>query len=75
MFQTVLAAAEWMNIQPLMDFISLKKRELKAYRDARATVKELQALSDKELQDIGINRGMIHSIAQEHYNENLRGWV
>lgn len=75
MFQTVLAAAEWMSIQPLMDFISLKKREFKAYRDARATVNELQALSDKELQDIGISRGMIHSIAQEQYNENLRGWV
>ena len=30
---------------------------------ARATVKELSKLSDKELRDIGIARGDIHSIA------------
>lgn len=75
MFQTVLTAAEWLNIHPLMDYISQKRREIKAYRNAKATVKELNALSDKELNDIGINRSMIHSIAQEVYNENLKGWV
>lgn len=50
----------------------------KAYRK---TYDELSKLSDKELDDIGINRGMIRSIAMEtHFdnledNKNLKGWV
>lgn len=34
------------------------------------TIRELHALSDKELNDIGINRGMIRSIAMESYFDN-----
>lgn len=34
------------------------------------TIRELHALSDKELNDIGINRGMIRSIAMEGYFDN-----
>ena len=50
----------------------------------RATIKELSALSDAELRDIGISRGDIYSIAHEayldnldkvEYNRNLKGWV
>ena len=40
---------------------------------ARETIKELSRLSDKELSDIGINRGEIYSVA--HSNPNLKGWV
>ena len=36
----------------------------------RSTIKELSALSDKELNDIGINRGEIYSIAMECYYDN-----
>lgn len=32
-------------------------------RKAKQTIKELNALSNRELQDIGISRGEIHSIA------------
>ena len=41
------------------------------------TVKELRALTDKELNDIGINRGDIISIARMDVdmNPNLKGWV
>ena len=52
------------------------------YKVYRQTYNELNILSDSELNDIGINRGMIHSIAMEayfdsrvHTNENLRDWV
>ena len=31
----------------------------------RKTYRELSALSDYELRDIGINRGMIHDVARE----------
>jgi uncharacterized protein YjiS (DUF1127 family) len=43
----------------------------------RATVKELRALTDKELNDIGINRGDIYSIARMDgdINPNLKGHV
>jgi uncharacterized protein YjiS (DUF1127 family) len=52
----------------------------------KKTINELNALSDKELQDIGISRGMIGGIARDTYDEylrefdsstnpNLRGWV
>ena len=50
----------------------------------RQTIKELSALSDAELRDIGIGRGDIYSIANEayldnhdkiEYNRNLKGWI
>jgi uncharacterized protein YjiS (DUF1127 family) len=50
-------------------------------RRVRATINELNMLSDAELQDIGIHRGMIRSIAMEgeydnlNANGNLKGWV
>ena len=49
---------------------------------AQQTIRELSALSDKELHDIGITRGDIHAIAHgsEDYtrirgNDNLKGWA
>ena len=49
----------------------------------RATIKELNRLSNAELRDIGITRGDIYAIANEshfdnhdkvEHNVNLRGW-
>lgn len=34
------------------------------------TIRELNMLSDKELNDIGINRGMIRSVAMEAHFDN-----
>jgi len=61
-------------------------RNLNAKRKHRAmvnrTIKELSALSDRELNDMGLARGDIWSVAHgdESYkdrgvNPNLRGWV
>ena len=45
-------------------------------RRIRSTIKELNRLSDRELKDIGLHRGMIHTVAnQVHTNPNLGGWV
>lgn len=48
----------------------------------RATMKELSALSNRELNDLGISRGEIYSVANDtadmvfgKENENLKGWV
>ena len=54
-------------------------------RNVNKTINELNALSNSELNDIGINRGMIRSIAESSYptvemknentNLNIRDWV
>lgn len=46
-------------------------------RQINETVKELQKLTNAELNDIGINRGDIYSIARQDadMNPNLKGWV
>lgn len=53
-----------------------------AYRaKVRQTIKDLSALSDYELNDIGIARGDIRNIAygdstlKRSVNDNLKGWV
>jgi len=63
MFQTVMVAAEWINIQPIKDFICDYNRKLEHRREIRTTIDELHRLTDKELVDIGISRGEIYSIA------------
>ena len=52
----------------------------KKYKNYKETYSKLQNLSDRELKDIGISRGMIKRIALERAdyleaNSNLRGWV
>ena len=51
--------------QPLSGLANLK-RALARYRLMKKTKNALEALSDRELFDIGITRGMIRSIAMEH---------
>ena len=57
---------------------------MKQSKSARNTIKELQSLTDKELNDIGIARGDIYYIAHNlkevkeeraSLNNNLKGWV
>jgi uncharacterized protein YjiS (DUF1127 family) len=40
------------------------------HRDYVITVRDLERLSDRELNDIGIHRSMIRSIAMEAYYDN-----
>jgi uncharacterized protein YjiS (DUF1127 family) len=44
------------------------------WKEQRETFKSLHKLTDRELADIGINRGDIRSISNDTWNENLRGW-
>lgn len=52
---------------------------LRAVREHQRTVNELQRLTDKELNDIGIGRGDIYNVAKGdnsyRINDNLKGWV
>ena len=54
----------------IASFFEELAKEYKKARDASKTIKELNKLTDKELKDIGINRGDIYSIAMEAYYDN-----
>jgi len=61
------------TVTTLFDFTWIKTR-VKNYfdyldrnREINTTIKELSQLSDSELADIGISRGMIRSVAMEAY--------
>ena len=71
-------------------FSRIARNIAKAYktnRNIRITTPELSGLSDRELNDLGLARGDIYSIARgdttrarhlqiaEESNENLKGWV
>lgn len=92
MTQHILTVSNFL-LNPISEFLndisSFSNKLAKSYSNAklaRATIKELQALTDKELNDIGIARGDIYYIAHNLKetekvrdktisNENLKGWV
>ena len=90
MTQHILTVSSYL-LNPISEFLnsigSVSNRLTSSYNDARkarATIKELEALTDMELNDIGIARGDIYYIAhnlkevQEErasLNDNLKGWV
>jgi uncharacterized protein YjiS (DUF1127 family) len=45
------------------------------HREAVQAIKELRALTDRELNDIGLTRGEIHDVVHNNVNRNLKGWV
>jgi uncharacterized protein YjiS (DUF1127 family) len=74
MSQYVLEAAKWLDFSFVSRLVSKTytafKDMIQSFKTAqkiRLTIKELNALSDAELRDIGINRGMIISVAYESY--------
>lgn len=73
---------------PVSEFLTLISEVFKKFQERRiirATEKALYALSDRELNDIGISRGDIYSLVrgdrslkksiQMEANSNLKGWV
>lgn len=71
-------------IEGLLDLLKSFKKSYDYHKAVKATEKELRALSDRELNDIGIARGDIYSIARDDItmrrvesseNSNLKGWV
>ena len=47
-------------------FVTYILSRVRAYLRYRETVRELAQLTDRELDDLGINRFQIESIAREH---------
>lgn len=47
----------------MFDFLARSKRALSSYCRKRATLRDLSALDDRMLKDIGIGRSQIESVA------------
>ena len=84
MTQHILVLSNYLlkPIESLLDFLKSWNSYVKRQRVYKQTVKELSALSDYELNDIGIARGDIRSLARQdaemkktQVNSNLAGWV
>lgn len=70
------------GLEGFIDFLKSINEKRIHQKAIRATEKELSRLSNAELDDIGITRGDIYTIAREsesiatvRANNNLRGWV
>jgi uncharacterized protein YjiS (DUF1127 family) len=62
--------------QTLSNFFKKAIESYRLHRKIQATINELQKLTNKELNDIGLSRGDIYHVAHEsHTNSNLKGWV
>jgi len=81
---TLIATANVFGMTGLANWFKNLANELQRRRNIRQTIKALSALSNYELNDIGIARGDIWHIANTSYpkgktvadvNRNLRGWV
>lgn len=79
MTQVILAASHALHIDALFDWLRDMRRAYIRHRNIQITKKELGALTDAELWDIGISRGEIHDVAVSAFpaetNKNLGGWV
>ena len=71
MTQLVMTLAETLHIAEAVYAVTKRVtaffENLERSREINSTIKELSKLSDAELADIGISRGMIRSVAMESY--------
>ena len=82
---TLIMTADSLGLPSLAAWFKKLSEQLEYNRNVRSTIKELNRLSDRELNDIGIARGDIWAIAnydtsfervrRAEENSNLKGWV
>jgi len=83
MTQHILTISNYLTnpIEAIFDSLKNWNRAYKEHKAYLQTVKELSALTNHELNDIGISRSDIHAIARgdetliRSINPNLKGWV
>ena len=85
MTQHILAINNYLRspIEGILQFLKNWNRGYQQRKAIRRTIKELNQLTDAELNDIGLGRGDIYSVAHgdPHHkksaqvNHNLKGWV
>lgn len=64
MTNVILTVSNWLNFGFIIDTYMTVVRSIERRAHIRSTIKELNKLSDRELDDMGICRGMIVEIAQ-----------
>ena len=77
---TLIMTADKLGLESVSKFFAALNAKRLHSKAVRITIKQLSALSDRELNDMGISRGDIYSIAHGHTdntrsNTNLKGWV
>mgnify|MGYP001043055284 FL=1 len=81
---TLIATANTFGMTSLANWFKDLVNELQRHRNIKDTIKQLSALTNHELNDIGIARGDIWHIAHTSFpkgktvadvNRNLKGWV
>jgi len=80
-----MRTATWVGLPGLANWFKNLNQKLQARRAEKRTYAELSRLSDRELNDMGIGRSDIRSIASGNFyrdfkdevdtNQNLKGWV
>jgi len=84
MSQAILTAHSFLTqgVEGFMDFMKSVNEKRIQHKAIRETEKALSKLTNTELDDIGISRGDIYTIARTsesiatvRANNNLRGWV
>ena len=81
---TLIATANVFGMTGLANWFKDLANELQRRRNIKDTIKQLSALTNRELNDIGLARGDIWWVAHQSYpknktvaevNRNLDGWV
>jgi uncharacterized protein YjiS (DUF1127 family) len=70
---SIAMAVNRIGLSSFVERIKSISEDYARYKAYKATVKQLNQLTDRELYDIGLSRGMIHSIAMEIYYDG-RTW-
>jgi uncharacterized protein YjiS (DUF1127 family) len=71
---TLIYTADKIGLTSIADWFKRLNAKLTYNSKVRATIKELSALSDAELRDIGLTRCDIYSVAHEAYLDNRGAW-
>jgi len=79
---TLINTASWIGLPSFAGWLKKLNAKYQHHKQVKHTISELSRLNDRELNDMGISRGDIYSIANgdESYqrarvNKNLEGWV
>lgn len=64
MTNLILTASNWLNLDFITDAYMAVVRHIERRISVKRTIKELDRLTDRELDDMGICRGMIADIAR-----------
>jgi len=75
---TMTAGATGLLARVATFFVNLNEKRIRR-KEINKTIKQLSALTDRELTDMGISRCDIWQVAHGHdprsINNNLKGWV